>query len=295
VTGTVLVVGAAGGCGGSVTRALRARGARVRALVRGAERGGVSQANGAHEVAVGDLMDIPSIDRAMRGVVAVFHVGPAFHPAEVAIGRAMVDAAGRAEVAKFVYSSALHPVSSAMVNHEAKARVEEHLVATDLDFTVLQPARFMHGLGYSRASIMADGVFREPFSADSKLAYVDYDDVAEVAAIAATTDVLRRATVELCAEGELTRRDQAGILSELLGLTIEAQACTLDEWLPPVALASPFLRDGLARMFAHYDSSGFRGGSSFILSSILGRPATDYATFAERFLAGGQRNPNTDS
>jgi uncharacterized protein YbjT (DUF2867 family) len=170
VTPTVLVVGAARRCGGAVVRALVARDVRVRGFVRDVTRGEVATGAGAHEVAIGDLMDIPSVEAALTGVDAVFHLGPVFHPAEIAIGRAVIEAARRAGVAKLVYSSAMHPVSSAMVNHEAKARVEEHLVASELDFTILQPARFMHGLGYSWASVLEDGVFREPFSPDRKLA-----------------------------------------------------------------------------------------------------------------------------
>jgi len=282
---TVLVVGASGGCGKAVTAQLVARGAVVRGFVRDDDRAQVAREAGATEIAIGDLRDIGSIDAALKGVDGVFHLGPAYMPEEAQVGIAVANAALRAGVERLIYSSALHPIASAMLNHDVKRQVEEHLIATDLDFTIMQPARFMQGVAYSWPAIVSDKAFREPFRVDAKMAFVDYEDVAEAVAICFTEPGYGRATFELSAEGEQSRVEQAAIISEILGEEIKAEPCVLEDWLPPPLLANPYLREGLTRMFGYYDTVGFRGGNSLSLRTILGRPATDYAAFAARFIA----------
>jgi len=136
---TVLAVGAAGNLAGLVVPELVPRGAKVRGLVRKPDQVEEAKRRGAAEVAVGDLADLDSLSAALEGVDAVFHVGPAFAPNEVRMGQNIVEAAARAGVRKFVFSSVIHPVLSKLPNHAAKARVEEALIDSDLEYTILHP------------------------------------------------------------------------------------------------------------------------------------------------------------
>jgi uncharacterized protein YbjT (DUF2867 family) len=74
---TILVLGATGQQGGSVARALRARGWDVKALVRdvNAERATALGLRGIHLVQ-GDYTDMASIATAMAGAYGVFSVQP---------------------------------------------------------------------------------------------------------------------------------------------------------------------------------------------------------------------------
>ena len=66
--GTVLVVGASGKSAGLVVPALARRGAKIRAFLRKAEEAEAVLHAGAAEVAMGDLSEQSSVQRAMKGV-----------------------------------------------------------------------------------------------------------------------------------------------------------------------------------------------------------------------------------
>lgn len=174
---------------------------------------------------------------------------------------------------RFVFSSVIHPVLSALPNHAAKAVVEEAVLDSGLDFTFLHPAVFFQNFAAGWPKIVETGVIAEPWSPDTRFSRVDYRDVAETAAIALTGDRLRNGTFELCAEGELNRHDVAAILTDVLGREIKVGRTD------PAALgeaAAP-----LRPMFAHYDRHGLVG-NPLTLRAVLGRePRTLRGYFEE--------------
>ena len=266
----VVMVGATGRYAHWVLRELTQRGVTVRALVRNQQRADVARQNGAAEVAIGDLTQPASLAEAVAGMDGVFHIGPAHSAREAEMGMAMVDAAKRAGVRKFVFSGVIHPSISAMTNHAAaKLPVEEALYNSDLDFTVLQPARFMQNFERSWTDIVEHDRLAQPYSLSAKFCSVDYRDVAEVAAIAMTGNELSYGTFELSASGMEDSHQTAAVLSEVLGRTITAMQIPLNQYASQLP-AGPF-RDGMTRMMAHYDKHGLPGGNPLVLRSILGR------------------------
>jgi len=265
----VLMVGATGRHAHWVLHELKKRAVEVRALVRNEERAQLARRNGADEVTIGDLMEPGSLAEAVTGVEGVFHIGPAHAAAEADMGLAMVDAARAAGVRKFIFSGVIHPSISAMTNHAAKLAVEQALYSSELDFTVLQPARFMQNFEQSWNDIVEHDRLVQPYSLSSKLCSVDYRDVAEVAAMAMTGAELSYGTFELCAPGMQDTYDTAAILSEVLGRPISAVQIPLDRFASQLPEGS--FRDGMTRMMAHYDRHGLPGGNPLVLKAILGR------------------------
>lgn len=170
----VLVVGATGNQGGATARRLLAEGRRVRALVRdpGSVAAAALAAAGA-ELAVGDLGDRASLDRAVDGVAGVFSVQAAggFDPShtaddEIRHGRAVADAAKNAGVRHFVYTSvAGADRGTGIPSWEAKWRIEQYLGEIGLPTTVLLPVMFMENTRGSVLGVQPDGAlsyFREP-------------------------------------------------------------------------------------------------------------------------------------
>ena len=81
------------------------------------------------------------------------------------------------------------------------------------------------------------------------MAYVDYDDVAEVAAIALTEPRLTRGTFELAAPGEYTGHDLAAHLGEALGRPVRAEQVALEDYGPAGPLmANAYAREGFAAL-----------------------------------------------
>ena len=281
----VLMVGATGRHAHWVLRELNQRGVSVRALVRNQQRADVARNNGAAEVAIGDLTEPATLSRAAAGMDGVFHIGPAHAAGEAQMGVAMVDAAATAGVRKFVFSGVIHPSISAMTNHgAAKLPVEEALYSSELDFTVLQPARFMQNFERSWNDIVEHDRLAQPYSLSAKMCSVDYRDVAEVAAMAMTGDELSYGTFELSAPGMQDTYETAEIVSEVLGRTVTAVQIPLDQFASQ--LPEGHFRDGMRRMMAHYDKHGLPGGNPLVLRSILGREPRSLKDYFRELASG---------
>jgi uncharacterized protein YbjT (DUF2867 family) len=275
-TSTVLVVGAAGKFAGLVLPALAQRGAKIRGLIHSASETETVRKTGAAEVAVGDLTDRGSLDAALKNVDSVFYIAPAFLPHEAAIGKGVVDAAKDAGVRRFVFSSVIHPILSALGNHAAKAPVEEALLTSGMEYTFLHPTVFFQNLTASWPKIVQGGVFAEPWSANARFSRVDYRDVAEAAAIALTEDKLLYGTFELCAAGWLNRYEIAAMMSEILGRPIKAERGDPKMAAAGAGAAAP----ALEKMFAWYDHQGLLG-SALTLRAVLGREPRTLRAFLE--------------
>jgi dihydroflavonol-4-reductase len=114
-----LVTGASGFVGSAVARALGNAGWQVCALVRaGSDRRNLQGL--AVDVAVGDITDGPSLDAALRGCEALFHVAADYrlwapqpqllYRTNVEGTRTVLEAARRAGVARIVYTSSVAAV-----------------------------------------------------------------------------------------------------------------------------------------------------------------------------------------
>lgn len=272
----VLAVGAAGSSAGLVVAALARRGIEVRGLVHAPAKQGAATRNGAIETVVADLQDRDALARAVEGVDGVFHIIPAFAPDEAGMGTALVEVAADASISRFVFSSVYHPSLTDLSNHAAKQPAEQALYNSEMDFVILQPAMFMSQLSAAVASAKRTGVIAGPYSVQSRMSYVDYRDVAEVAAESFVNDRFSGGSFELAAPGMFSRVDLAGLLGETLGREVRAEQSP-----PPAedgAGMPPAMASGLRRMLQHYDDHGFHGGNALVLTTMLGhdpRPFPD--------------------
>lgn len=284
----ILVTGAGGKTGRAVLRAAAARRLDARAMVHRPEHGEAVRAAGAADVIAGDLRDPGVLALAVKDVDAVYHICPNVHPDEVKIGRAAVEAARAAGVRRFVFHSVLHPQIEAMPHHWRKLRVEELLLASGLEVTILQPASYMQNVLPQWSAIAARGLYSVPYPSTTPLCMVDLADVAEAAATVLAEDGHAGATYELAGPEALTPEQIAEIVGHALNREVEVEEVGLDGWAER-ARASGMRDDAidtLIAMFRYYARYGFHG-SPRVLTMLLGRPPASFEAFVARVLAGG--------
>lgn len=281
----ILVTAAHGNQGRLLVPKLLAAGQQVRACVRTEPSAESLRRLGVHDVVVGDLSERDVLDRAVRGVRVIYHVGPTLHPRERDMGFGVVDAARREGVEHVVLSSVLHAIATGLVQHEIKRDVEEHLIDSGLELTILQPANFM--LPLKLVPVFERGVFELSWSLERRQSMVDLDDVTDVAC-AVLSDPGRHAgaTYELVGPGRHTAHELGEILSRVLGRTIEVRQIDADTYLRAwVGEADPTRFTHQARVLraisTHYSAHDFVGNPN-VLTWLLGRPPTTFEAHVRR-------------
>jgi uncharacterized protein YbjT (DUF2867 family) len=281
----LLVTAAHGNQGKLLIPRLLTAGVALRACVRSGESARTLRAAGVTDIVVGDMSHPDVLAQAMHGVEKVYYVGPALHPREREMGIAAVDAARAAGVQHFVFSSVLHAIITDLVQHEIKRDIEEYLISSGMEFTILQPANYMlrHRLGPA----FAKGVFFLSWALDRYQSMVDLGDVTEVAAaVLAESDYHAGATYELVAPGRYTAHDLAEIISAVAGREIIAERIDSEVFLKASLGAEsptqfPYEARLLRAISRRYSSHDFIGNPN-VLSWLLGREPTTFEQFVQR-------------
>ena len=274
----ILVTAANGNQGKLLVPKLLAADQLVRACVRTQASAEHLRGLGVPEILVGDISEPAILARAIRGVQKVYHTGPTIHPLERDMGLAVVDAARAEGVRHLVFSSVLHAITTDLVQHEIKRDIEEHLLSSGLEFTILQPANYM--LPLKLRPVFEKGVFELSWSLGRRQSLVDLGDVTDVACMA-LIDSERHAgaTYELVAPGRYTAYELGDIISRVLGRQIAVREIDADTYLKAwVGDADPRQVTHQVRVLraitARYSSHDFVGNPN-VLTWLLGRsPAT---------------------
>ena len=152
----ILVVGATGLLGGEVCRLLATDGQPVHALVR--HSSDPAKIQHLHDIGIptveGDVRDEKSFANALKNVTEViatvssmpFSYVPGDNDIDHVDDQGMihlVDAAKKARVLKFVYTSFSGHIDVQSPLRDAKRHVEEYLQTSGLHYTILRPSYFM--------------------------------------------------------------------------------------------------------------------------------------------------------
>jgi uncharacterized protein YbjT (DUF2867 family) len=221
---TILVTGATGKQGGSVARHLLRDGFHVRALVRDPESvpAGVLRDCGA-QLMVGDFDDADSLDAAIAGAYGVFSVQgwlPDGVDAETRRGIAVAEAAARAKVEHFTYSSVGGADLGTGIPHfESKWRIEQRIHDLELPATIWRPVYFMENLLWQRDAIMR-GHIAPPLDPDVPLQFVAVEDIGEFASCGFRNPGTWLGRVTEIAGDQLAYTEIAEILGRVLGEAI---------------------------------------------------------------------------
>ncbi len=257
----ILVVGATGVLGGMITRALLARGDDVRMLVREGSNYAPLVALGATP-AVGDLKEHASLDAACRDIDTIVTTATAIirRPPDTietvddtGYGN-LIDAARRAGVRHFVYTSALGSSPDSPVPlMRIKALNEQRLRESGMTYTILMPNLYIEVWG--RIIVAAPLAQGKPVmlvgDASHRHSMLSMRDAASFAVAAVDNPAALNATIVIGGPAPVSWTDVVAAAERVLGRRIETQSVAMGE---PIEGLPP----GVAGMFSAmetYDSA----------------------------------------
>jgi len=246
------VVGASGNVGGAVVRSLRVAGLPVRAA--GTNVTALERRYPGGEAVRLDFHDPATFAPALDGAGGLFLLRP---PAITRVGptlNALLDVALQCGIDHVVFSSVSGADTNRVVPHH---RVETHLHASPLSWTILRPGFFAQNLADAyRTDIVADARIFLP-AGRGRVAFVDVRDVGDVSAAVFADPVAHRGTGYTLTGGQALDFDEvAAILTRELGRPIRYEAATVlaylrhlrEQGLPvPLILVQTILHAGLRR------------------------------------------------
>jgi uncharacterized protein YbjT (DUF2867 family) len=235
------------------------------------------------EVLIGDLLNPSDIARAVKNVDTVFHVGPPMSIHESHIGTLVIQAAQKGGIKHFIYSSVLHPIRSKLLNHDVKRLVEEYLIESGLNWTILQPTHFLQNTNPVEA--VRKGVLSVPYNPANEMGFLDLRDLARVVrVILDRPEKHYRARYELCGRN-ISYIAYGRLMSEISGKEVQVKKSDPREIAQALAKGSADFEDRYGRMFFYYDRWGLVGNSN-ILEWLLGVEAGTPEEYIKDALAG---------
>ncbi len=229
----VFVYGATGVQGSAVVRKLKEEGARIRVLVRDAEKALRFEKEGV-EAVVGHLGDPESLRRASDGADRVFfHLPVDFDPDVLArYGRGAVDAARESGVKLFVFNASSILPDADLLAYRGKRQVYEHLRSSGLPSIVLKPTLYMNNIEgpWTLPGILDDGIFAYPLEPDVPIAWISATDAAAYAVEALKSEQLAGSEFTLYGPENLTAVQVADLLSRRFGKEVRFHAIPLDDF-----------------------------------------------------------------
>lgn len=254
---TVLVTGATGRQGGAVIRHLLLKGWKLRALTRSpSSRVAQDLARQGVEVVEGDLENPESLERAARGVYGVYSVQDFWSVGakrEVEQGKNLADAAKKASVEHFVYSSVGGAERNSGIDHwESKWEVEKHIRKLGLPATMLRPVAFMENYYVDQVEIgILKGKLMDPIRANKPYQTIASDDIGAFAALAFERPKEFIGLELEIAGSELTNLEAAQVFSRVLGKPVKFRKL-------PMPMVRLVLGKEFYQMFRWFNEAGFK-------------------------------------
>ena len=253
----VLVTGSTGRQGGGVIRHMLSKGWRLRALTRNSRSTAAQDlASLGVEIMSGDMEDPASLEKPVEGVYGVYSVQDFWAVGarrEVQQGNNLADAAKKAGVAHFVYSSVGGAERNSGIDHwESKWEVEQHIRKLNLPATMIRPAAFMENYYIDQVEIgILKGKLMDPVRGDKPYQTIAADDIGAFIALAFERPKEFIGEAVEIAGSELTNREAAEVFSRVLGRKVRFQRLPL----PAVRLV---LGKEFYQMFRWFNASGFK-------------------------------------
>jgi uncharacterized protein YbjT (DUF2867 family) len=244
------------------------------------------------EVVRGDMSNAADAARLLKGSTAVFYVGPSLHPREADCGFNMVEAA-MAEATlgtfkHFVFSSVANTQLQKLLNHNCKRLVEESLIESGLNYTILQPSHFFENTPIGLLMQQEQPYYPIPYNPAQKHSFTALRDMGEASAVVLNEREKHYfALYPVISTMPTTYTDFLKVVGNAIGKPIRVEQTPFE-----VAIAGlikrlfadkevdPAVVDSAERLLLYYNRRGVLGNPS-VLEMIIGRKATSDRAWAE--------------
>ena len=274
----ILVIGGTGNVGTEVVKELQKRKADIRLLVR---QEGTPTPQGV-EVAIGDLLDPVSVEKALQGVDKLYLLN-AVAPDELTQGLIAYDLAKKLKLKHIVYHSVFRVDHFKDVPHFAsKLAIENAIREFNVPFTIIRPNYFTQNDVTLKDALTNAGIYPAPLG-QAGISVVDVRDIAEATAIALTCDGHFGKTYNLNGPEALSGPKAASIWSKLLGKEIRYGGNDMDAFEENMRTWAPsWSAFDIRMMFQGYLERGFVAemGDVETLTKLLGHAPRRYEHFA---------------
>ena len=256
----ILVVGATGHLGGTITRMLLAQGRPVRILAR-AQSNYAPLAEAGAQVMAGDLKEPYSLRAICEGVDTVITTANAIarggedtvQTVDLQGNRNLIDAAKVAGVQQFIFVSALNADSASPIPFiQAKAKTEDYLRDSGLPYTIIVPNGYMEimlgliigmpALQGHPVTIVGEGLRKHSF--------ISMVDVASFIVTAIGHPTALNQKLILGGPEPISLRDAVSVYEKVLGRPIQVKSVEPGQPIP----GNPEAVTGLIASLDQYDS-----------------------------------------
>ena len=215
-----------------------------------------------------------TLDRALAGVDTLVLISANEVGKRAAQHRNVIEAAKKAGVQHFVYTSLLHADTSPLGLADEHRETEAMLKASGVPFTILRNGWYTENYTDSIPGALASGALLGS-AGEGRISSATRADFAAAAVAALTGRGHEGKTYELAGDDAWTLRDLAAEISRQTGTSIPYK--NLPEVEYAAALKGFGLPEGLARAIAGWDVGASKGAlfdDSRQLSRLIGRPTT---------------------
>ncbi len=279
----ILITGATGRIGRRVVNRLVAANQPVRVLVRDHEKARNLLPSKKIDTVVGDLADHDLLHSALDGTQAVMLLSPV-DPEQVELQGKVVTAALATSQPYIVKISGLGTsLDSYIDSGRWHAETEQQIQSSGLRHTFLRPLFFMQNLVFLLGSAGSEGVIRAGV-ADSKIAMVDADDIADVTTrLLIEKNIAVNENMTLTSHESVTYHQVAEAMTQALGREVKYQQQTLKE--VNQALLKSRQPEWHIKILIQFNRAFLEGMGDVVsdaVADILGRPAVTLQEYLER-------------
>lgn len=170
-----------------------------------------------------------------------------------------------------------------MLNHDCKRYIEEYLLESNLDYTIVQPTHFMDMFPVAMLMGQEQPVYRANWNPANPFSFIALKDLGEAAAkVLNERESHYLAQYPLCSTTPMPYTEAVEIVSKEIGKEIRLERrsfedavdflCTMLGMKDP----HPRTKGAAARMLLFYNEHGLAGNPN-VLEWLLGRKPTSYA------------------